>query len=89
MFYSLFFLVEMVGVFGVIVVVVVVFIFGNYGVKIGMSLMIKLNINNFWDVVVLFVNFFVFLMVGFEIMRIDLIDKWGLVIMVIVIVFIV
>lgn len=88
LFYSSFLLAEMAGASGVIAVVVAALIFGNYGAKIGMSPTTKLNINNFWDVAALLANSLVFLMVGLEITRIDLTDKWGLAIMAIVIVLI-
>ncbi|MCY8780111.1 Na+/H+ antiporter [Bacillus spizizenii] len=88
LFYSSFLLAEMAGASGVIAVVVAALIFGNYGAKIGMSPTTKLNINNFWDVAALLANSLVFLMVGLEITRIDLTDKWGLAMMAIVIVLI-
>jgi CPA1 family monovalent cation:H+ antiporter len=61
-------------------------IFGNYGAKIGMSPTTKVNIHSFWDVLALFANSLVFLLVGLEIAYIDLTDKWGLIISAIIIV---
>jgi CPA1 family monovalent cation:H+ antiporter len=86
LFYGSFLLAESVHASGVIAVVVAALILGNYGAKIGMSPTTKLNINNFWDVAALLANSLVFLMVGLEITRIDLTDKWGLIILAIVIV---
>ncbi|WP_409250956.1 cation:proton antiporter [Bacillus sp. SCS-153A] len=79
LFYGSFLLAESVHASGVIAVVVAALIFGNYGGKIGMSPTTKLNINNFWDVAALLANSLVFLMVGLEITRIDLLDKWQLI----------
>jgi monovalent cation:H+ antiporter, CPA1 family len=88
LFYGSFLLAESFHASGVIAVVVAALIFGNYGAKIGMSPTTKLNINNFWDVTALLANSLVFLMVGLEITRIDLADKWGLIIIAILIVLI-
>ncbi|WP_077623738.1 Na+/H+ antiporter [Sediminibacillus massiliensis] len=77
LFYGAFLLAESVEASGVIAVVVSALILGNYGSKIGMSPTTKLNINNFWDVITLLANSIVFLMVGLEITRIDMTDKWG------------
>lgn len=88
LFYGSFLLAESVHASGVIAVVVAALILGNYGAKIGMSPTTKLNINNFWDVAALLANSLVFLMVGLEITRIRLTDKWGLIILAIVIVLI-
>ncbi|WP_335870805.1 cation:proton antiporter [Bacillus sp. 2205SS5-2] len=79
LFYGSFLLAESVHASGVIAVVVAALIFGNFGGKVGMSPTTKLNINNFWDVAALLANSLVFLMVGLEITRIDLTDKWGLI----------
>jgi CPA1 family monovalent cation:H+ antiporter len=86
LFYGSFLLAENVHASGVIAVVVAALIFGNYGTKIGMSPTTKLNINNFWDVAALLANSLVFLMVGLEITRIDLAEKWGLIFLAIFIV---
>lgn len=86
LFYGSFLLAESVHASGVIAVVVAALILGNYGAKIGMSPTTKLNINNFWDVAALLANSLVFLMVGLEITRIKLTDKWGLIVLAIVIV---
>lgn len=88
LFYGSFLLAESVHASGVIAVVVAALIFGNYGSKIGMSPTTKLNINNFWDVAALLANSLVFLMVGLEITRINLSDKWGLIFLAIIIVLI-
>ncbi|TDL60851.1 sodium:proton antiporter [Rhodococcus qingshengii] len=77
LFYGSFLIAEAVHASGVISVVVAALIFGNYGAKIGMSPTTKLNINNFWEVTALLANSIVFLMVGLEITRINLADKWG------------
>jgi monovalent cation:H+ antiporter, CPA1 family len=88
LFYGSFLLAEAVHASGVIAVVVAALIFGNYGAKIGMSPTTKLNINNFWEVTALLANSIVFLMVGLEITRINLEDKWGLIFLAIMIVLI-
>ncbi|SFM34576.1 sodium/proton antiporter, CPA1 family [Gracilibacillus orientalis] len=88
LFYGSFLLAESVHASGVIAVVVAALIFGNYGAKIGMSPTTKLNINNFWDVAALLANSLVFLMVGLEITRIHFLDKWGLIIIAIILVLI-
>jgi monovalent cation:H+ antiporter, CPA1 family len=88
LFYGSFLLAEVVNASGVIAVVVAALIFGNYGARIGMSPTTKLNINNFWEVTALLANSIVFLMVGLEITRINLADKWGLVFLAIFIVLI-
>lgn len=77
--YGSFFLAETIHVSGVIAVVTAGLIFGNYGSKIGMSPTTKLNIRSFWDVISLVANALVFLMVGLEITRIDMEDKWHLI----------
>ncbi|MDW0110927.1 cation:proton antiporter [Sporosarcina aquimarina] len=79
LFYGAFLLAEALDASGVIAVVVGALVFGNYGGKIGMSPTTKLNINNFWDVAALLANSLVFLMVGLEIARIDVHEKWGLI----------
>ncbi|MEG9298926.1 cation:proton antiporter [Mangrovibacillus sp. Mu-81] len=79
LFYGSFLLAESVHASGVIAVVIAALIFGNYGGKIGMSPTTKLNINSFWDVAALLANSLVFLMVGLEITRIDLVEKWPLI----------
>lgn len=81
LFYGAFLLTESIHASGVIAVVVAGLIFGNYGAKIGMSPTTKLNINNFWEVAALLANSLVFLMVGLEITRINVADKWGLIIL--------
>ncbi|WP_147532928.1 Na+/H+ antiporter [Bacillus marasmi] len=86
LFYGSFLIAESLHASGVIAVVVSAIIFGNYGAKIGMSPTTKLNINNFWEVTALLANSLVFLMVGLEITIIDVADKWGLIILAILIV---
>ncbi|MFP5111753.1 cation:proton antiporter [Bacillaceae bacterium C204] len=88
LFYGAFLLAESMHASGVIAVVVAALMFGNYGAKIGMSPTTKLNINNFWEVTALLANSVVFLMVGLEITKINLADKWGLVFLAILIVLI-
>ncbi|WP_338448621.1 cation:proton antiporter [Niallia oryzisoli] len=86
LFYGSFLIAEAVHASGVIAVVVAAMIFGNYGAKIGMSPTTKLNINNFWEVTALLANSIVFLMVGLEITRINVTDKWGYIFLAILIV---
>ncbi|GHH97397.1 Na+/H+ antiporter [Neobacillus kokaensis] len=88
LFYSSFLLAESVHASGVIAVVTAALVLGNYGAKIGMSPTTKLNINNFWEVTALLANSLVFLMVGLEITRINVSDKWTLIFLAIVIVLI-
>ncbi|MEW9670068.1 cation:proton antiporter [Ammoniphilus sp. 3BR4] len=88
LFYGSFFIAEYFHVSGVIAVVVAGIIFGNYGARIGMSPTTKLNIGTFWDVTALVANSLVFLMVGLEITRIDLSDKWTMIALAIVVVLI-
>ncbi|AIF44943.1 sodium:proton antiporter [Virgibacillus sp. SK37] len=88
LFYGAFLLAESFHASGVIAVVVAALVFGNYGGKVGMSPTTKLNISNFWDVTALLANSLVFLMVGLEITRIDVHDKWGLIFLAILIVLI-
>ncbi|ARU61992.1 sodium:proton antiporter [Tumebacillus avium] len=80
LFYGAFFLAESIHVSGVIAVVVAAIIFGNYGAAIGMSPTTKLNIRSFWDVTAQLANSLVFLMVGLEITRIDVLDRWWLIV---------
>lgn len=86
LFYGSYLLAESIHASGVIAVVVSAIIFGNYGAKIGMTPTTKLNIRNFWDVAALLANSIVFLMVGLEITRIGIFNKWGLIFAAIVIV---
>ncbi|SFQ40252.1 cation:proton antiporter [Salibacterium halotolerans] len=86
LFYGSFILAETIHASGVIAVVTAALILGNYGAEIGMSPATKLNISSFWDVAALLANSLVFLMVGLEITRIDITDKWGLIFAAIVIV---
>jgi CPA1 family monovalent cation:H+ antiporter len=86
LFFGSFFTAEIIHVSGVIAVVIAGLIFGNYGGKIGMSPVTKLNINNFWDVIAFIANSLIFLMVGLEINNIDMYGKWGMVLLAIVIV---
>lgn len=79
LFYGSFLIAESIHVSGVIAVVVAGLVFGNYGAKIGMSPTTKINIHSFWDVLALFANSLVFLLVGLEIAYIDINDKWGLI----------
>ncbi|WP_243290503.1 Na+/H+ antiporter [Bacillus sp. FJAT-47783] len=88
LFYSSFLLAEQIHASGVIAVVVAALIFGNFGAKIGMSPSTKLNINNFWDVAALLANSIVFLMVGLEITRVDISNKWPLIVIALFIVLI-
>ncbi|MED1865128.1 cation:proton antiporter [Fictibacillus nanhaiensis] len=86
LFYGSFSIAESIHVSGVIAVVVAGLIFGNYGAKIGMSPTTKINIHSFWDVLALFANSIVFLLVGLEIAYININDKWGLILSSVIIV---
>lgn len=87
-FFGSFLIGETVEVSGVIAVVVAGLLFGNYGGKIGMSPVTKLNIYNFYDVIAFIANSIIFLMVGLEISRIDVQGKWGMIVLGIIIVLI-
>lgn len=87
-FFGSFLIGETVQVSGVIAVVVAGLLFGNYGGKIGMSSVTKLNIYNFYDVIAFIANSIIFLMVGLEISRIDVQGKWGMIVIGILIVLI-
>lgn len=87
-FFGSFLIGEAVQVSGVIAVVVAGLLFGNYGGKIGMSSVTKLNIYNFYDVIAFMANSIIFLMVGLEISQIDVRGKWGMIVIGIVIVLI-
>jgi len=86
LFFGSYFTSELIHVSGVIAVVIAGLIFGNYGGKIGMSPVTKLNINNFWDVIAFIANSLIFLMIGLEINHIEMSGKWGMVFLAIVIV---
>jgi CPA1 family monovalent cation:H+ antiporter len=86
LFFGSYFIAEHFHVSGVIAVVVSGLMFGSYGGKIGMSETTKTNINSFWDVVTLIANSLIFLMVGLEIKNIEMTDKWGIIVLAIVIV---
>lgn len=88
LFYGSFFMAEYFHFSGVIAVVTAGLIFGNYGSKIGMSPTTKLNINNFWDVLALLANSIVFLMVGLEITKVNLMVNWEMILVAILIVLI-
>jgi CPA1 family monovalent cation:H+ antiporter len=88
LFFGSFLIAEHFHVSGVIAVVISGLTFGNYGSKIGMSPVTRLNINNFWDVIALIANSMIFLMVGLEITHINFGDKWGLIALSILIVII-
>lgn len=86
LFFGSYFIAEQFHVSGVIAVVVSGLIFGSYGKRIGMSETTSLNINTFWDVVTLIANSLIFLMIGLEIRNIDFSDKFGIIVLAIVIV---
>ena len=88
LFYGSFLIAEHWHVSGVIAVVTAGLIFGNYGSKIGMSPTTRMTIDSFWDVIALIANSLVFLMVGLEVTRINFADKWGLIVLAILIVLI-
>ena len=87
-FFGSFLIGETAHVSGVIAVVVAGLLFGNYGGKIGMSSVTKLNIYNFYDVIAFIANSIIFLMVGLEISQIDVQGKWGMIFIGIIIVLI-
>lgn len=86
LFFGCYFIAEHFHFSGVIAVVVGGLIFGNYGAKIGMSKQTKVNINTFWDSITQIANSLIFLMIGLEIRHIDFVDKWGIIILAILIV---
>ena len=86
LFFGCYFIAEHFHFSGVIAVVVGGLIFGNYGAKIGMSKQTKVNINTFWDSITQIANSLIFLMIGLEIRHIDFADKWGIIILAILIV---
>ena len=87
-FFGSFLLGETLHVSGVIAVVVAGLIFGNYGGKIGMSPVTKLNIDNFYEVIAFIANAIIFLMIGLEISQIDVQGKWRMIVIGIIIVLI-
>lgn len=86
LFFGCYFIAEHFHFSGVIAVVVGGLIFGNYGAKIGMSKQTKVNINTFWDSITQIANSLIFLMIGLEIRHIDFTDKWGIIVLGILIV---
>ncbi|MDX1771161.1 MAG: sodium:proton antiporter [Planococcaceae bacterium] len=86
LFFGSYFIAEHFHVSGVIAVVVGGLVFGNYGAKIGMSKQTKVNINTFWDSITQIANSLIFLMIGLEIRHIDFADKWGIIVLGILIV---
>ncbi|MCD7034762.1 cation:proton antiporter [Metabacillus sp. GX 13764] len=88
MFFASYFIAEHLNVSGVIAVVTGGIIFGNYGAKVGMSETTKTNINSFWDTITLIANSLIFLMIGLEVKNINFTDKWGLIVIAILIVLI-
>lgn len=79
LFYGSFLFAEHFHFSGVIAVVVAGLVLGTYGARIGMSELTRTTIDSFWDVVAFVANSVIFLMVGLEIVRIDFIDKWGMI----------
>ncbi|WP_223595431.1 cation:proton antiporter [Neobacillus bataviensis] len=88
LFYGAYLLAESIHGSGVIAVVTAAIILGNYGSRIGMTPVTRLNIGTFWDVAALLANSIVFLMVGLEITRIGIVNKWGIIFSSIIIVLI-
>lgn len=86
LFFGCYFIAEHFHVSGVIAVVAGGLVFGSYGGKIGMSKETKTNINTFWDSITQIANSLIFLMIGLEIRNIDFADKWGIIILAIIIV---
>ncbi|MCF8012502.1 MAG: sodium:proton antiporter [Clostridiales bacterium] len=72
LFYGVYFIAEYFELSGVIAVVSSGLVFGNYGKAIGMTPTTKLSITVFWDTVTLVVNSLVFILVGLEIARINM-----------------
>jgi CPA1 family monovalent cation:H+ antiporter len=79
LFYGSFFIAEHFHVSGVIAVVVAGVIFGNYGARIGMTEKTRIAIDSFWSVAALLANSVVFLMVGLEINRVELLANWPII----------
>ncbi|PWK05224.1 cation:proton antiporter [Tumebacillus permanentifrigoris] len=79
LFYGSFFIAEHFHVSGVIAVVIAGVIFGNYGTRIGMGEKTRIAIDSFWSVAALIANSVVFLMVGLEINRIELLANWQII----------
>ncbi|MEH7336814.1 sodium:proton antiporter [Neobacillus drentensis] len=88
LFYGAYLLAESIHGSGVIAVVTAAIILGNYGSRIGMTPTTRQNIGTFWDVAALLANSIVFLMVGLEITRIGIVNKWGIIFSSIIIVLI-
>ena len=86
MFFGTYFIAEHFHVSGVISIVLAGLIFGNYGAKVGMSETTKINIDSFFDTITFFANSLIFLMIGLEIKNIALMQRWGYIVMAIVIV---
>ncbi|MGG3467898.1 sodium:proton antiporter [Neobacillus pocheonensis] len=86
MFFGCYFIAEHFHVSGVISVAVAGLIFGNYGAKVGMSETTRINIDSFFDTVTFFANSLIFLMIGLEIRNISLSQRWGYIVLAIVIV---
>lgn len=86
MIFGCYFIAEHFHVSGVIAVVVAGLIFGNYGAKIGMSETTRINIDSFFDTITFFANSLIFLMIGLEIRNISLTQRWGYIVLAIVIV---
>ena len=86
LFFGSYFIAELIHVSGVIAVVVAGLILGNYGGRIGMSAVTKLNIKAFWDVIAFIANSLIFLMIGLEISRIDFAGQWVNILVAIIIV---
>lgn len=86
LFFGCYFIAEHFHVSGVIAVVVGGLVFGSYGSKIGMSEQTKTNINTFWDSITQIANSLIFLMIGLEIRNIDFSQKWGMILLAIIIV---
>ncbi|WP_018665086.1 cation:proton antiporter [Heyndrickxia acidiproducens] len=79
-FFGSYLLGETLHVSGVIAVVLAGLVLGNYGGKIGMSSVTKLNIYNFWDVIAFMANAVIFLIVGLELATIQTDGKWAMII---------
>lgn len=74
LFYGAYFIAEYFEVSGVIAVVAAGLVLGNYGRVIGMTPTTRLSISVFWDTITLVANSIVFILVGLEISRINMVE---------------
>ncbi|SFR10559.1 cation:proton antiporter [Desulfoscipio geothermicus] len=74
LFYGSYFIAEYFEVSGVIAVVAAGLVLGNYGKVIGMTPTTRLSITVFWDTITTVANSLVFILVGLEISRINMVE---------------